>query len=77
MNDDAESIRRLGETISISTQVLYLNAQSDPEARRYVFSYTISISNNGTENAQLLNRHWLVTDADGRVQEVHGDGVIG
>jgi len=77
MNDDTEIIRQLGESIRISASVMYLNAQSNVEARRYVFSYTISISNNGKENARLLNRHWLITDADGRVQEVHGEGVIG
>ena len=77
MSEDAEIVRQLGESINISTQVLYLNAQSNAEARRYVFSYTISIHNNGTENARLLNRHWLITDADGRIQEVHGEGVIG
>ena len=55
----------------------YMADQSSPEERRYVFSYTINIYNDGSEPAKLLTRHWLITDADGKVQEVHGDGVIG
>jgi ApaG protein len=51
--------------------------QSNPEERRFVFSYTISIYNDGSQPAKLLTRHWLITDADGKVQEVFGDGVIG
>ena len=68
---------RLDESIRINTQATYLEAQSDPGARRYVFAYTINIYNAGDAPAQLLTRHWLITDADGRIQEVHGDGVIG
>jgi ApaG protein len=51
--------------------------QSDPEENRYVFSYRIRITNRGTEPAQLISRHWVITDADGKVQEVRGQGVIG
>jgi ApaG protein len=68
---------RPDESIRINTQATYLEAQSDPRGRRYVFAYTINIYNAGNEPAQLLTRHWLITDADGRIQEVHGDGVIG
>ena len=63
--------------IRVVTQCWYLSEQSHPEERRYAFSYTISIHNDGAEPAQLLTRHWLITDADGKVQEVHGDGVVG
>ena len=63
--------------IRIETQCWYMDGQSNPEERRFVFSYTISIHNDGPEAAKLMTRHWLITDADGKVQEVHGDGVIG
>jgi len=63
--------------IRIDANAYYLEEQSKPEERRYVFAYTINIHNVGDTPAQLLTRHWLITDADGRVQEVHGDGVIG
>jgi ApaG protein len=65
------------ESIRVETQATYLESQSNPRERRYVFAYTINIYNAGDEPAQLLTRHWLITDADGRIQEVHGDGVIG
>ncbi|MBT8137227.1 MAG: Co2+/Mg2+ efflux protein ApaG [Gammaproteobacteria bacterium] len=55
----------------------YIDQQSDPVNERYVFSYTISISNQGDAAAQLLTRHWIITDANGNVQEVRGDGVVG
>ena len=61
--------------VSVTTQ--YLAAQSQPEQSRYVFSYTITIVNNGELPAQLLSRHWIITDGDGRVQEVRGAGVVG
>ena len=55
----------------------FIEAQSSPENRRYVFAYTITITNEGTIPAKLLNRHWLITDSNGKIQEVRGDGVIG
>jgi len=69
--------QQLGDSIRVSASVVYLEAQSDPGERRYVFAYTIDIHNAGNNPARLLTRHWLITDADGRVQEVHGDGVVG
>jgi ApaG protein len=63
--------------IRIKVQTDYLPAQSSPEAERYVFAYTITIRNAGTEPARLLNRHWIITDANGKVQEVRGEGVVG
>ena len=63
--------------IRVETQCWYLAEQSSPNEHRFAFSYTISIHNDGSEPAQLMTRHWLITDADGKVQEVHGDGVIG
>jgi ApaG protein len=55
----------------------YLPEQSSPRDDRYVFAYTITISNEGTRTAQLRTRHWIITDARGVVEEVRGDGVVG
>ena len=63
--------------IAISAVTNYLGDQSDPDAGRYVFAYTITIENNGSVPAKLLNRHWIVTDANGKTQEVRGAGVVG
>ena len=63
--------------IEIEVETAYIEAQSVPEQDRYVFSYTITIRNQGTEAARLLNRHWIITDANGKVQEVAGEGVVG
>ena len=61
----------------IQTQVNYLPDQSDESSSRFVFSYTISISNLGNIAARLISRHWIITDADHHVQEVRGQGVVG
>jgi len=63
--------------IRIEVETAYLDEQSEPRERRYVFSYTITIRNEGTVPARLLARHWVITDANGKVQEVRGDGVVG
>ena len=63
--------------IAVGVQTAYIDDQSDPEADRYVFAYTITISNTGSTPAKLLNRRWLITDANGKVQEVRGEGVVG
>ena len=63
--------------IDVSVTTRYLAAQSKPEQNRYAFSYTVTIVNNGELPAQLLSRHLVITDGDGRVQEVRGAGVIG
>jgi ApaG protein len=71
----------MSETIShkirINVETNYIEAQSDPGKHQYFFSYTITISNAGTVPARLLSRHWIITDANGQVQEVRGDGVVG
>ena len=61
--------------IQVSTQ--YVDDQSEPASDRYVFAYTITISNSGEVPAKLISRHWIITDANGKVQEVTGDGVVG
>ncbi|MBI2801447.1 MAG: Co2+/Mg2+ efflux protein ApaG [Gammaproteobacteria bacterium] len=63
--------------IGITTETSFVAEQSDPERNRYVFAYTITIENTGRVAAQLLSRHWIITDAAGQVQEVKGDGVVG
>lgn len=67
----------LCDTIDISVKTRYLSEHSVPEENRYVFAYDITIRNNGTESAQLLRRHWIITDGDGKTQEVQGSGVVG
>ena len=64
-----------GIRVDVKTQ--YLADRSSPMARQYVFAYTIRITNDGTSTAQLMSRHWIITDAEGKVQEVRGDGVVG
>ena len=71
------SMTSVSHKISIEVETAYLEDQSEPRERRYVFSYTITIRNEGEVPAKLLTRHWVITDANGRVQEVRGDGVVG
>lgn len=63
--------------ISIEVATDYVDDQSEPDVDRYVFSYTITIANKGEIAAKLMSRHWIITDANGKVQEVSGDGVVG
>ena len=76
MNDDLLP----GDTdyvLAIDVATRYLDEQSEPGQDRYVFAYTIHIRNAGRVPARLLGRHWVITDANGKVQEVTGDGVVG
>ena len=63
--------------VVIQTQVNYLPEQSDEPGNRFVFSYTITITNLGPSSAKLISRHWVITDAHNHVQEVRGQGVVG
>ena len=63
--------------IQIAVETLYLADQSEPGGERYVFAYTVTIRNTGAQPARLVNRHWIITDANGKVQEVQGSGVVG
>lgn len=63
--------------ITVNTQVEYIPDQSDVELERFVFAYTITITNTGNIAAQLISRHWTITDATDQVQEVRGLGVVG
>ena len=63
--------------INVHVSTAYLAEQSDPASDRYVFAYTVSIANTGTVAAQLISRHWIITDAENVTQEVKGLGVVG
>ncbi len=63
--------------VDVQVQSEYLPAQSDAAATRYVFAYHITLHNTGNVAAQLLTRHWIVTNGNQQVQEVHGEGVVG
>ena len=63
--------------ITVRARTLFVPEQSDADAGRYVFAYTMSITNTGSVGAQLVSRHWIITDATDQVQEVRGMGVIG
>lgn len=63
--------------ISVQVRTNYIEDQSSPDDDHYVFAYTITISNVGSVAAKLLSRHWIITDANGKVQEVRGEGVVG
>jgi ApaG protein len=65
------------QTIDIQVSTFYQDQMSSPDDDHYVFGYTITIRNNGDVPTQLLTRHWIITDANGKVQEVRGDGVVG
>ena len=63
--------------IDISVESQYVADQSQPANQRFVFAYTVTVRNNGDTPAQLLGRHWIITDGNGRIEEVRGDGVVG
>jgi len=63
--------------VSVSVEPNYLADQSAPDEDRYVFSYTVTIRNTGEKPARLLTRHWIITDGNGKSQEVRGEGVVG
>jgi ApaG protein len=67
----------LTQGIRVTVSSHYIPAQSAPKARRYVFAYTVRIANEGTEGAQLKSRHWIITDGNGKVEQVRGPGVVG
>lgn len=75
--DKANRIEAAPALIDIQVVSTYLRAHSRPEQQQYAFAYTITISNKAQETVQLLSRHWIITDAEGAVQEVRGEGVVG
>jgi ApaG protein len=67
----------LQNNIKVDVETRYIEEQSNPEQNYFVFAYTITIQNQGQQTAQLLTRHWVITDSNHKVQEVKGDGVVG
>lgn len=65
------------EDITVTVQPVFLDGQSNPLARRFVFAYFVRIENSGDQEVQLLHRHWLITDGNGETKEVRGSGVVG
>ena len=65
------------EGIRVTVSAAYVPEQSAPAAKRYVFAYTVKILNEGAQAAQLRTRHWVITDGNGKVEEVRGPGVVG
>lgn len=70
-------VENMTNNIQISVDTQFVEEQSEPAIGRYVFAYTITIANQGTLPARLISRHWIITDANGKVQEVRGEGVVG
>ncbi len=63
--------------VTVTAQAKFIPHQSDTNNKRYVFSYTITINNDSETACQLLSRHWIINDANHKVEEIYGDGVIG
>ncbi len=71
------SFEAVTRELRVTVRAFYLHDQSEPERGHYVWAYRVSIANEGKRTVQLLKRTWLITDAQGRTQRVHGEGVIG
>lgn len=67
----------MSDLIKVSVVSQYLPEQSVPDEQRFVFAYTVTLTNDGDEGAQLVSRHWVITDGNDEVQEVKGMGVVG
>ena len=67
----------MNEDINITVEASFIEDQSDPDEGRFVFAYTVTIENQGQQATRLLARHWVIEDANGRIEELHGEGIIG
>lgn len=76
MHDAEPYVARTGD-LTVRVRPSYLAGQSEPDAGRWTWAYHVEIENGGGEAVQLLSRHWVITDARGRVEEVRGSGVVG
>lgn len=65
------------DAVTVTVRPVYLDDRSEPAARRFVFAYLVRIENGGPDDVQLLRRRWTITDADGHVETVEGEGVVG
>ena len=70
-------VDKIDYNILVDVETTYVEAESDPDQQRYVFAYTVTIQNHGNLPAKLLTRHWIITDSNGKTQEVRGEGVVG
>ncbi len=66
-----------GFEFGVSVETTFIDSESDPDAKRFVFAYTIIVSNTGDQAGQLISRYWLITNGEGQKQEVRGPGVVG
>jgi ApaG protein len=73
----ADQYSAVTRDVRVSVRTFYLADQSEPERSHFVWAYHVTIANEGRQTVQLLKRTWLITDAQGRTQRVHGDGVVG
>jgi ApaG protein len=69
--------RALTNGILVVVKSAYMPERSTPTLRRFAFAYTVTIANEGGDTTQLMRRHWIITDGDGKIEEVEGDGVVG
>ena len=67
----------MSDLIEINVETTYLSNESNPDQNKFYFLYTVLIKNNSKKNAKLLSRHWIITDDNGKIQDVKGEGVIG
>lgn len=65
------------DEIDVKVESIYLPSESAPDKSRFVFAYTVTIENHGDRPAKLITRHWIITDSNGKTQEVEGEGVVG
>lgn len=77
MTETPQNPHCIDHEIQVTAVVRYVANDSQPEDDRYVFAYTMTISNGGDDSAQLLDRHWIIADGDGEEHEVRGEGVVG
>lgn len=77
MSDENGLYSAITYEISVSVQSFYLEEESNPEENHYVWAYHVEIENLGDDTVTLQSRHWQITDANGKIEEVHGEGVVG
>ncbi len=70
-------VKKIHYHVTVAAQAFFLEEQSNPDRDRYVFAYTVQVQNQGNIAAKLLSRHWIITDANGKVEEIRGEGVVG
>ncbi len=75
--DDKKIYKSITNDIGVSVEPFYLDQESEPEEGHYVWGYQVQIENNGSDTVQLQRRHWVITDGNGKIHEVEGEGVVG